>query len=282
MASTTPQTIPGVRNIIAVSSGKGGVGKSTVSVNLASALALKGFRVGLMDADVYGPNIPTMMGVIDEPKIVNHAERGELFVPPVAHGVKVMSMGFLVQGDQPLAWRGPMLHNVVRQFCFQVEWGELDYLIIDMPPGTGDIQLSISQLVAVRGAILVTTPQEVSMQDVRKAYTMFEKVRIPLIGIVENMSYFVAPGTSTKQYIFGQGGGERLAKRYQTELLAQVPLVQTIREGGDEGKPVVIRESDSEAAVLFAKMADRVVAISDAMSNEAYGPHDIIQIGKFD
>lgn len=282
MSSTAPQSLPGVRNIIAVSSGKGGVGKSTVSVNLATALALKGHRVGLMDADVYGPNIPTMMGVIDEPKIVNHPERGELFVPPVAHGVKVMSMGFLVHGDQPLAWRGPMLHNVVRQFCFQVDWGDLDFLVIDMPPGTGDIQLSISQLVAVRGAILVTTPQEVSMQDVRKAYTMFEKVRIPLVGIVENMSYFVAPGTTAKQYIFGQGGGERLAKRYQAELLAQVPLVQSIREGGDEGKPVVIREPASEAATLFGKMADRVVAISDAMSKEAYGPHDIIQIGKFD
>lgn len=282
MQNGTPQGIPGVRNIIAVSSGKGGVGKSTVSVNLATALALKGKRVGLMDADVYGPNIPTMMGVIDEPKIINHPERGELFVPPTAHGVKVMSMGFLVQGDQPLAWRGPMLHNVVRQFCFQVEWGELDYLVIDMPPGTGDVQLSMSQLVAVRGAILVTTPQEVSMQDVRKAYTMFEKVRIPLIGIVENMSYFVAPGTTAKQYIFGQGGGERLAKRYNTELLGQIPLVQSIREGGDEGKPIVIREPGSESSELFSMLATRVINTTQAMAKEAYGPHDIVQIGKFD
>ncbi len=188
------QSIPGVKHIIAVSSGKGGVGKSTVSVNLATALALEGARVGLMDADVYGPNVPTMMGVTEQPTVENHPLRGETFSPPSAHGVKVMSMGFLIQGDQPLVWRGPMLHSVVSQFCHKVNWGELDYLVVDMPPGTGDVQLSLAQLVPVTGAVLVSTPQEVSMQDVRKAYHMFDKVRIPIMGIVENMSYFVCDG----------------------------------------------------------------------------------------
>ena len=187
--------IPGVGHIIAVSSGKGGVGKSTVSTNLACALALGGARVGLMDADITGPNIPTMMGVTELPKITEIPGKGEFFIPPTSHGVKVMSMGFLVQGDQPLIWRGPMLHQAVTQFCRQVEWGELDFLIIDMPPGTGDVQLSLGQLVAISGAVLVTTPQEVAMQDVRRSHVMWEKVRVPILGIVENMSYFRAPDT---------------------------------------------------------------------------------------
>ena len=206
MNPSKPQSlISGVGHIIAVSSGKGGVGKSTVAVNLATSLALEGARVGLMDADIYGPNVPTMMGVTDQPKIVNDPEKGEIFIPPSAHGVKVMSMGFLIQGDQPLVWRGPMLHSVVNQFCHKVDWGKLDYLIVDMPPGTGDVQLSLSQVVPVAGAVLVTTPQEVSMQDVRKAFHMFEKVRIPIMGVVENMSYFKCDSCDKKHALFGTG-----------------------------------------------------------------------------
>jgi ATP-binding protein involved in chromosome partitioning len=274
-------TIPGVSHIIAVSSGKGGVGKSTVAVNLATALAMDGARVGLMDADVYGPNIPTMMGVTEQPKIENTQEKGEMFIPPTAHGVKVMSMGFLVQGDQPMIWRGPMLHSVVNQFCHKVEWGKLDYLVVDMPPGTGDVQLSLAQLVPVTGAVLVTTPQEVSMQDVRKAFHMFEKVRIPIIGVVENMSYFQPDDSDKKYYIFGTEGGKTLAKKFNTELLAQFPLVMQVREGGDEGRPIVMREPNSEVAQGFRTLARKVAQQTSILENQSIDPSQIVQIGKF-
>lgn len=273
--------IQGVANIIAVSSGKGGVGKSTVSVNLATALALEGARVGLMDTDVYGPNIPTMMGVTEQPKIVNHPTRGEVFVPPTAHGVKIMSMGFLVQPDQPLVWRGPMLHSVINQFCHQVDWGTLDYLIVDMPPGTGDVQLSLAQMVPVTGAILVTTPQEVSMQDVRKAYAMFDKVKIPILGIVENMSWFKPEDSDKKYFIFGEGGGKILANKFNTELLAQFPIVQKIREGGDEGRPITMREPSSDSALAFRELAKRAARKVAIMAEEGIDPTQLIQIGKF-
>ena len=273
--------IEGVANIIAVSSGKGGVGKSTVAVNLAVSLALEGARVGLMDTDVYGPNIPTMMGVTEQPKIMNHPTKGEFFVPPVAHGVKVMSMGFLVDPDQPLVWRGPMLHSVITQFCHQVEWGNLDYLIVDMPPGTGDVQLSLSQMVPVTGAILVSTPQEVSMQDVRKAYAMFDKVRIPLIGVVENMSYFQPEDSAKKYFIFGEGGGKILAKKFNTELLAQIPLVPAIREGGDSGRPLTIDQPNAPTSLAFLEFAKRVAQKVAIMAAEGIDPAQIIQIGKF-
>jgi len=273
--------IEGVANIIAVSSGKGGVGKSTVAVNLAVSLALEGARVGLMDTDVYGPNIPTMMGVTEQPKIMNHPTKGEFFIPPVAHGVKVMSMGFLVDPDQPLVWRGPMLHSVITQFCHQVEWGNLDYLIVDMPPGTGDVQLSLSQMVPVTGAILVSTPQEVSMQDVRKAYAMFDKVRIPLIGVVENMSYFQPEDSAKKYFIFGEGGGKILAKKFNTELLAQIPLVPAIREGGDSGRPLTIDQPNAPTSLAFLEFAKRVAQKVAIMAAEGIDPAQIIQIGKF-
>jgi ATP-binding protein involved in chromosome partitioning len=275
------QMIEGVSHIIAVSSGKGGVGKSTVAVNLATALAMEGARVGLMDADVYGPNVPTMMGVTDQPKIENDPQRGEVFLPPVAHQVKVMSMGFLVQGDQPIVWRGPMLHSVVSQFCHKVNWGKLDYLVVDMPPGTGDVQLSMAQLVPVTGAVLVSTPQEVSMQDVRKAFYMFEKVRIPVMGVVENMSYFKCDQCDKRHSLFGENGGKTLAKKFNTELLAQIPVVPQVREGGDEGRPIVVRDPQSEVAQAFRELARKVAQQVSILANQAIDPSQIVQIGKF-
>lgn len=274
-------SIPGVSHIIAVSSGKGGVGKSTVAVNLAVSLAKAGAKVGILDADVYGPNIPTMMGVTEGPKIENHPTKGELFLPPTAHGVKVMSMGFLIQGDQPLVWRGPMLHNVVSQFCHKVNWGELDYLVVDMPPGTGDVQLSLAQLVPVTGAVLVSTPQEVSMQDVRKAYHMFEKVRVPVMGFVENMSYFQAPGSTEKHYIFGKEGGQVLAKKFGVDLLAQIPIEQTVREGGDEGRPISVGSPASGISTQFSDLAGMVARKVSVLANASIDPSQIVQIGRF-
>ena len=269
--SAQSPALGGVRHIIAVSSGKGGVGKSTISVNLATALALAGHRVGLMDADVYGPNIPTMMGLIDGPKMEQDPVLGEVFIPPVAHGIKVMSMGFLVPADQPLVWRGPMLHSILNQFCNKVKWGELDYLIVDMPPGTGDVQLSLAQLVPLTGTVMVTTPQEVALQDVRKAYHMWDKVRVPVLGIVENMSYFV-DDTGKRHDIFGKGGGAALAKKWQLPLLAEVPLVTRIREGGDEGVPVVKGDTNSPVASQLKAMALKLESFSTPG----------VQIGKFE
>ncbi len=278
------QAIEGVQHIIAVSSGKGGVGKSTMAVNLALGLALEGARVGIMDADVYGPNLPTMLGVTEDPVLEQHPRKGEMFLPPSAQGLKVMSMGFLVKGDQPMVWRGPMLHSVVNQFCHKVNWGELDYLVVDMPPGTGDVQLSLSQLVPVSGVVMVTTPQEVSMQDVRKAVQMFEKVRIPILGIVENMSWFEVPsssgGTPERHYLFGKDGGKHLAEKYRTELLAQIPLVQKIREGGDSGKPVVVSDPSSPVARELREMARRVAQQISIRSQGAQAEAGI-QIGSF-
>ncbi|MBU6375810.1 MAG: ATP-binding protein [Bdellovibrionales bacterium] len=278
--SPASQSIEGVEHIIAVSSGKGGVGKSTVAVNLAVSLALEGARVGIMDADIYGPNLPTMLGVTEDPHVEKNSEKGEIFIPPSAHGLKVMSMGFLVKGDQPMAWRGPMLHSVVQQFCHKVNWGPLDYLVVDMPPGTGDVQLSLSQVVPVSGAVMVTTPQEVSMQDVRKALAMFDKVRIPLLGIVENMSYFEVPGTTERHYLFGQDGGKALAAKYRTQLLAQIPLVQKVREGGDLGKPIVVSDPSSSVALQFRALA-RSVAQQISIGQSQTEQSEPIQIGRF-
>ena len=274
------QAIPGVANIIAVSSGKGGVGKSTVAVNLAMSLALEGARVGIMDADVYGPNLPTMLGVTEQPKIVDDEKRGEMFIPPISHGIKVMSMGFLIQGDQPLVWRGPMLHNVVQQFCFKVEWGQLDYLIIDMPPGTGDVQLSLAQLVPVTAAVLVTTPQEVSMQDVRKAYHMFDKVRVPVVGVVENMAYF-QDDSGKRHHLFGKDGGKLLAKKFGLGFLGEVPIVQAIREGGDEGRPITLSAPQSEVAMKFREMARTVAQQVSILASRGAGAGPQVEIGAF-
>ena len=249
------QSVPGVRNIIAVSSGKGGVGKSTVAVNLAVTLAQFGAKVGLLDTDVYGPNVPIMIGVNEEP-----LTRGQKLLPHEAYKVKVMSLGFLNRGDKPVVWRGPMLHTAVRQFLYEVDWEDLDYLVVDMPPGTGDVQLSLAQLVPVQGAVVVTTPQEVAMSDVRKAINMFQQVHIPIIGIVENMSYFICSNCSARHEIFGAGGGEDLAARFNTELLGQIPLSISVREGGDIGIPIVVGAPDSPQAVVFRQIAEKVAS----------------------
>src|SRR6187402_429205 len=239
--------IPGIRNIIAVSSGKGGVGKSTVAVNLSVALAADGAKVGLMDADVYGPNVPMMLGTgYDQPEI----ENGKL-VPIQAHGIKMISMAVLVPPDKPMILRGPMLHGVVRQFLSDVNWGELDYLVVDMPPGTGDVQLSLAQLVPVQGAVLVTTPQEVSLSDVRRAVKMFETVNVPVLGVIENMSYFIAPDTGNRYEIFGRGGGQKLCDEYGLNYLGEVPMGMEVREGGDKGIPVVVSFPESPQSAAF-------------------------------
>jgi ATP-binding protein involved in chromosome partitioning len=247
--------VAGIGNIIAVSSGKGGVGKSTVAVNLAVSLQLMGAKVGICDTDVYGPNVPMMMGGFEPPLV-----RGNNIVPPVYHGVKTMSIGLLNPGDKAVVWRGPMLHSAVQQFLRQVEWGELDYLIIDMPPGTGDVQLSLAQTTALAGAVLVTTPQEVALADVRKAYNMFEQLKVPVLGIVENMSYFEVPTNGERYYIFGHGGGEALAERYGVPFLGGVPIAVSVREGGDLGVPVVLSDPDSVQAKAFRQIAQNVAA----------------------
>ncbi len=247
------QSIPGVKNIIAVGSGKGGVGKTTITVNLAVALARKGANVGLMDADIYGPNIPLMMGIAGRPHAID-----ERIQPLSNYGVRVMSMGLLMENDVPLIWRGPMLHGVIQQFIRQVDWGDLDYLLIDLPPGTGDVQLSITQTVPLMGAIIVSTPQNVALQDARKAVMMFRQVRVDVLGIVENMSYFQCPKCNERTHIFSHGGGEKTASAYEIPLLGEVPLNVSLREGGDAGKPVVATDPDSPAARAFTEIAEKV------------------------
>ncbi len=265
-------TVAGVRNIVAVSSGKGGVGKSTVAVNLAVSLARDGARIGLLDADVYGPNVPLMLGVGHVQPRVNVNK----LVPIEAHGVRLMSMAVLKPGDEPMIVRGPILHGLVRQFLQDVEWGELDYLIVDMPPGTGDVQLSLAQLVPVQGAVLVTTPQEVALADVRRALRMFETVNVPVLGVVENMSYFVAPDTGARYNIFGEGGGRKLAEAYGVPFLGEVPLGIEVREGGDSGVPVVVSRPDSPQAEAFRRVAEEVAR---HVSIEAMKP-ELVILGK--
>ncbi len=243
--------IPGVKNLIAVGSGKGGVGKTTVAVNLAIALAQKGFQVGLMDADVYGPNIPLMMGVRASPHAI-----GERIQPIEKHGVRVMSMGFLNPGDKPLVWRGPMLHSVIQQFLRGVDWGELDYLIIDLPPGTGDVQLTLIQTAPLTGAVVVTTPSEVSLEDARKAVHMFQQVRVPILGLVENMSYLLCPHCNERIDVFSQGGGKRTAEQMNVHFLGELALDPAVRIGGDSGKPITLG-SDAKAFVALAEEVAR-------------------------
>lgn len=232
-----------VRNAVAVASGKGGVGKSTVATNLAVALVQGGARIGLLDADIYGPNIPLMLGVAGRrPYVMN-----EKILPIEAHGVKVMSMAFLVREDQPIIWRGPMLHGAIRQFLSDVDWGDLDYLIIDLPPGTGDAQLSLAQSLPLTGGVVVTTPQDVALADVVKGIAMFKQLKVPVLGVIENMSYFIAPDTGHRYEIFGYGGGKRVAERMGVPFLGEVPIDPKVREGGDTGKPIVVEAPDSPA-----------------------------------
>jgi ATP-binding protein involved in chromosome partitioning len=245
------QKVPGIRRIVAVASGKGGVGKSTVSVNLACALQHLGVKVGLLDCDIYGPSIPLMMGVHERPTI--SAE--EKMVPPSNHGVKLMSMGFLVEGDQPVIWRGPMIMKTIQQFFSAVEWGDLDILLVDLPPGTGDAQLSLCQTVPLDGGVIVTTPQEASLGVVRKGMAMFQKVNVPILGLVENMSYFTTP-TGERVEIFGHGGGQAEAARQNVAFLGEVPLFTEIREGGDRGVPVVVSAANQPAGQAFVRIAE--------------------------
>jgi ATP-binding protein involved in chromosome partitioning len=247
------KAIPGVKHIIAVSSGKGGVGKSTVAVNLALALQKVGAKVGLMDADAYGPNIPQMVGVTEPPT----ADENRIF-PPEANGMKVISVALVAPDDTPIIWRGPMLHSLIQQFLYQVQWGELDYLVVDMPPGTGDAQLSLTQHAPLSGAVMVTTPQKVSQSDVRRAIHMFRKVEVPVLGVVENMAYFHCPDNDKRYDIFGSGGGETLAREFDTTLLGQIPIDPRIAEGGDTGKPIVVDQPDTPTAKEFEKLAGAV------------------------
>ena len=247
--------LPGVKNIIAVGAGKGGVGKTTVAVNLAVALSRYGGRVGMIDADVYGPNVPIMLGVRTQLET-----DGKKIVPAEAHGIPVVSMGFMTQDDTPIIWRGPMLHGVIQQFFREVRWDELDYLIVDMPPGTGDIALSLSQTVPVAGAVVVTTPQTVSVADSRRAVAMYKKLNVPVLGLVENMSHFVCPSCDHESDIFGRGGGESAANEMGVPFLGRIPIYQSIREGGDSGIPIVIAEPDSPAGRAFLDVAERTAA----------------------
>ncbi|MEO6527306.1 MAG: Mrp/NBP35 family ATP-binding protein [Gemmatimonadaceae bacterium] len=252
-AAPTPKHFPNLGKVIAISSGKGGVGKSTVAVNLAVALAKAGKRVGLMDADIYGPNIPRMMGVTGAPPVIN-----EKIVPLEAHGVKLISLGMMIEPDQPAIWRGPIVMKIINQFLQDVAWGQLDYFIVDMPPGTGDAQLSLVQATRVDGAVIVTTPQEVSVGDALRGVKMFQRVGVPVLGIVENMSWFECPHCGKPSALFGSGGGERLAKSVELPLLGQVPLYPRVMEGGDTGAPIVVADASSSAARALTSISERI------------------------
>jgi len=256
----TPVAYPHLGRIIAISSGKGGVGKSTVSVNLAVALAKRGLRVGLMDADVYGPNVPMMMGVNAPPPVV-----GDRIQPLTAHGVKLMSLGFLIERDQPAIWRGPIVMKIVTQFLRDVDWDTLDYLLVDMPPGTGDAQLSLVQATHVHGAVIVTTPQPVSTGDALRGAKMFERVQVPVLGIVENMSYLLCAHCGKPTPLFGSGGGRALADELHVPLLGEIPLESAVREGGDSGSPIILASPDSPAAKALSTIAGRIVEAAEAV-----------------
>jgi ATP-binding protein involved in chromosome partitioning len=262
-----------IRNAIAIGSGKGGVGKSTVAVNIAVALAQSGARVGLMDADIYGPNIPTMMGVDKLP-----SPTAQKLIPAEAHGLKLISMGLLVKPGQPLIWRGPMLNSAIRQFLGDVEWGELDYLIIDLPPGTGDAVLSLAQALPLSGAIIVTLPQLISLEDASRGLNMFKQLEVPILGVIENMSYLDLPD-GTRMDIFGSGGGEQLAQASGTPFLGKIPIDQNVRIGGDAGKPIVVSHPDSPAAKALRQIAESMAARVSvaAMSTNNSLPINIIE-----
>ncbi|MCH7922289.1 MAG: iron-sulfur cluster carrier protein ApbC [Nitrospinae bacterium] len=255
--SSERTTIEGVRNIIAVASGKGGVGKSTVAVNLTMALAQTGAKMGLLDADVYGPSIPTLMKLEHAPQVKSQDDK---IIPLESYGVKTISMGFLTTKDTPVIWRGPMIHKIMQEFIRNVAWGELDYLVMDLPPGTGDTQLTLVQTVPIAGAVIVTTPQELSLMDARKGLIMFERVEVPVLGIVENMSYFSCPHCSERTDIFASGGGKSCAEELGVDLLAEIPLIPAIRECSDEGVPIVLAQPDSEARRLYDELAGKVAA----------------------
>jgi ATP-binding protein involved in chromosome partitioning len=250
-----PERLRTVKNVIAVAAGKGGVGKSTVATNLAAALATEGAQVGILDADVFGPSVPQMMG---EPEVAAGMASETAMTPAVHHGIKVMSVGFFVERGAAVMWRGPMIHKLLTQFMEDVDWGELDYLIVDLPPGTGDTQLSLAQLVPVTGAVMVTTPQEVSIIDVEKALAMWTKVEVPVLGIIENMSYFACPKCGHHEEIFARGGGRKLAEREGLPFLGEIPVLSEVRSRGDAGKPIVLAEPESDVAQTFRAIARRL------------------------
>jgi len=268
----TPQPIPGVDAIIAVGSGKGGVGKTTLSVNLAVALAKLGHKVGLLDADVYGPNVPLMLGASGQPQ----ANADNRIEPMQAHGLKVISVGFLNPGDKPVIWRGPMLHSIIRQFLGSVQWGNLDYLVVDLPPGTGDVALSLIQTVPLTGAVVVSTPSDVSLQDARKAIEMFRQMKVDLIGVVENMSYFVCPHCNHEVDVFSRGGAEKTAAQFQVPFLGAIALDPEIRRASDSGTPTVLEGENSAHAKSLYDFANKVVTRVDEI--EANAPRGVIQI----
>jgi len=259
--------LPTVKNVVLVASGKGGVGKSTVAANLAVALKMHGAATGLLDADIYGPSVPILMGVKEEPRKVA-VNGGFKLEPPVAHGLPVMSIGFFLEPDQAVIWRGPMLGKALHQLMGDVYWGDLDYLVVDMPPGTGDVQITFSQQLKVSGAVLVATPQVVALADVIRAKSMFEKVMIPIVGLVENMSYFICDGCNKKHEIFSRGGAQRAAERFKIPFLGEVPIVSSVREWGDKGVPILIQEPKSEISKIFmeiaAKLAGQLSVVSEA------------------
>jgi ATP-binding protein involved in chromosome partitioning len=265
-----PMALPGVAKIIAVGSGKGGVGKTTVAVNLAIALSKMGHRVGLIDADIYGPNVPLMMGSTQQPKVT-----GQMIAPNLTHGIKTISIGYISPGDKPLVMRGPMLHQIIRQFLQQVEWGELDYLIIDLPPGTGDVVISLVQTVPLTGAVVVSTPSDVSLEDARKALEMFAQVNVEVLGIVENMSHFTCPHCQHQIDIFSKGGAERTAQQFNVPFLGSIELIPAIREGGDRGLPVALAGPKSPQAAEFFAVAEKLIERADTAAAAA---RDVIEI----
>ncbi len=263
--NTQNSILPSVKFTIAVSSGKGGVGKSTVAVNLAVALAKEGYKVGIIDADIYGPSVPTMLGAAeDKPKLVKIAEKNRL-LPVVKYGIKMMSIGFLVDPNEAVVWRGPMAASALKQFMSDVEWDELDFLLYDMPPGTGDIQLTLTQSIPLTGSVIVTTPQEISLIDARKGAKMFEKVNVPVLGIIENMSYYSNPD-GTKEHIFGEGGGRKLSEEMGITFLGEIAINTAVRLGGDEGKPIVLGKPESTEAKQFVSIARD---LADQVKNRA-------------
>jgi len=259
--------IPGVKNVLAVSSGKGGVGKSTVAVNLACALQATGARVGILDADVYGPNVPLMLGISGQPEVAD-----KKIIPFERHGLQVISMALLVADDQPVIWRGPMLHSAVRQFLFDVAWTDVDYLVVDLPPGTGDAQLSLSQQAHLMGSVIVTTPQDVSVLDVKKAIRMFQTVNVPILGVVENMAWFTPPGQTERYHLFGKGGGSKIESEFGVPLLGQIPIEPAVREGGDNGTPIVIADPESDSARALTEIAGRLAQRVSILNNEQETP----------
>ncbi|MBN1300929.1 MAG: Mrp/NBP35 family ATP-binding protein [Melioribacteraceae bacterium] len=263
--------LAGVKNTVAVASGKGGVGKSTVAVNLAVSTALKGYKVGLIDADIYGPSIPLMLGINEKPQIYQSTDSNKM-VPLENYGVKLMSIGFLIDDDNPVIWRGPMASGAIKQFMTDVEWGELDYLFFDMPPGTGDIQLTLVQSIPLTGSVLVTTPQPVSLIDAQKGLKMFHRVNVPVCGIIENMSYFIAPDTGNRYEIFGHGGGEQLASKLDTEFLGGIPIDPRIREGGDTGRPIVISHPESEESKIITGITETLLSSLEKLKNSNSSP----------